>query len=704
MIPTSAKPTTVPVLRHELTLKAASHEHDGSPAWIIHDPVINKFYRISWLDYEILKRWPLLHIAQIVTAVNAETTLRIDEEDVMALVTFLQTNQLIKVTSANQVDQLIAKKTASQQNKLSWLLKHYLFIRIPLIKPQRLLAAVLPLISWVFSQTMAWVLLFITLLGLFLVSRQWDTFSATLIDQLSLSGMVSFGIALIFSKCLHELGHAITATRYGVRVGHMGIALLVLFPMPYTDTSESWKLTNSRQRLHIAAAGIVVELALAGMATLLWSMSPEGSLKSALFFLATTSWVLTLLVNLSPFLRFDGYFILSDLLDFPNLHQRAGAFGKVYLRRFLLGFDDPWPETISSAKRKLLVAFASLTWLYRMLLFLGIATLVYYYFFKVLGIILFLVEIWWFILLPNLKEMKVWMMRKSEIKTSRLMLGGAMMCGLIALGFIPWQSHVEGAGWVHASKQHYIYTPTAGKLTNMHAAGKVSKGEKLFTLTSPDIALNAYRSQSMVKTRNAELRSLTGIEDGEEKRASLQNERDQFNAEMQLYQDELDRMVLIAPFDGQLTDINDNLNLNTWVSPKEALAIIIDPRTWTVDAFMPESEINRIHLGGKAKIYNLQNRLNIFEGIVTSIDANKIQKLPHPMLDANHGGPITTFLGSDRVPTQAFYKVSININNAESLNLQNMFLGLVKIETEAKALLPTLIERVAALFIRESGF
>jgi len=271
VIPTSTQPTTVPVLRHELTVKPASHGHDGSPAWMIHDPVVNKFYRVSWLDYEILKRWPLLQIAQIVTAVNDQTTLTISEEDVIALLTFLQSNQLIKVTSANQVDQLIAQKNASQQNKLSWLLKHYLFIRIPLIKPQRLLAAILPLIPWVFSQTMAWVLMFITLLGVFLVSRQWDTFSATLIDQLSLSGMVSFSIALIFSKCLHELGHAITATRYGVRVGHMGIAPLVLFPMLYTATAESWKLTPRRQALHIAQAAISVALPTDGAATLpLW--------------------------------------------------------------------------------------------------------------------------------------------------------------------------------------------------------------------------------------------------------------------------------------------------------------------------------------------------------------------------------------------------------------------------------------------------
>ena len=95
-------------------------------------------------------------------------------------------------------------------------------------------------------------------------------------------------MALVFAKALHEMGHAVTATRYGVRVAHMGVALLVMFPMLYTDTSESWKISNPRQRLAIASAGIITELALAGLATLAWGLSPDGAIRSALFFLATT--------------------------------------------------------------------------------------------------------------------------------------------------------------------------------------------------------------------------------------------------------------------------------------------------------------------------------------------------------------------------------------------------------------------------------
>jgi putative peptide zinc metalloprotease protein len=182
------------------------------------------------------------------------------------------------------VNRLISENNGRKQSAIAWLIHHYLFFRIPLIRPQVLLAKILPYLRWLFSPVTAFCVLGITLTGLFLVARQWETFSTTFIDQLTIAGFLSYGAALLFSKCLHEFGHAITATRYGVRVGHMGVALLVMLPLPYTDTSESWKLSDNKQRLHIAAAGIITELALAGIATLAWSLADNGPLKSALFY------------------------------------------------------------------------------------------------------------------------------------------------------------------------------------------------------------------------------------------------------------------------------------------------------------------------------------------------------------------------------------------------------------------------------------
>lgn len=700
--PTSPKPTKVPLLREELRLIQAANNADGSPAWMIQDPINNKFYRIGWLDFELLLRWQLVDIKCITDDVNNATTLDADAENVIELMDFLGQNKLLQSSSAEAVNRLITEKNKQKHSVFNWLVHHYLFFRIPLIKPQALLANILPYFRWLFSPITAFIVLAITLTGLFLVARQWDVFSATFIEQLTIAGFLSYGVALLFTKFLHEFGHAITATRYGVRVGHMGIAMLVMFPMPYTDTSESWKLSNNKQRLHIAAAGIITELCLAGIATLAWSLSPDGAIKSALFFLATTSWLLTLAVNASPFMRFDGYFILSDLLDFPNLHERSGAMAKTWLRRTVLGINDAWPEDFSPRKRRALIIFSCITWVYRMTVFLGIAWLVYYLFFKVLGIILFLVEISWFIVMPIWRELTVWAKRRSEIKLNRIILSISLMAGLIALGFIPWQTSVKGAGWLHATNQHFIYTPTAGKLVAMASAGQVKQGQQLFALNSPDIALEALKSQGLAQSREAELRSLSGQEDGESRRATLENQQAKFNAEVKLYKDELSRMDLTAPFAGMLQDIDDSLTVGTWVNPKNAIAVLIDPQSWAIEVMVDEADINRVKLGDVATVYLHDGSFNKLQGKVTAIDTAKINALPHPMLDAQHGGNIATLTGDKNIPTQGFYKVRVQFNQQPAL--QKMALANVNIETVAKAWLPTVFERVAALLVRESGF
>lgn len=705
--PAPAKPAKVPELREELRLIPAANNADGSPAWMIQDPINNKFYRIGWLDFELLLRWPMQNIVNIVSEVKQETTLDADEDNVTDLIGFLAQNKLLQSGSAEAVNRLINENNNRKQSAFAWLVHHYLFFRIPLIRPQVLLAKILPYLQWLFSPMTALAVLGITLTGLFLVARQWDTFSTTFIDQLTIAGFLSYGAALLFSKCLHEFGHAITATRYGVRVGHMGVALLVMLPLPYTDTSESWKLSDNKQRLHIAAAGIITELALAGIATLAWSLADEGPLKSALFFLATTSWLLTLAVNASPFMRFDGYFITSDLLDFPNLHERAGLMAKTWLRRTVLGVNDPWPEDFKPKKRRLLILFSCITWLYRMTVFLGIAWLVYYLFFKVLGILLFLVEIGWFVVFPIWYELSHWAKRRSEIKLNRIILGLGLLGGLIALGFIPWQTSVKGTGWIHATRQHQVFTPTAGKLAAMvdlGAAQKISvqQGQSLFTLTSPDIALNALKSQGMAQARAAELKGLSGMDDGESKRANLENQQAQFNAEVKLYKDELSRMDLTAPFAGVLQDADESLTLGTWVQPKQPMAILIDPQSWAVDVLVEETEINRIKLGDSAHVYMNNAAFTLLKGSVTAIDTAKLSTLPHPMLDAQHGGKIATLPGDKSIPTQGYYKVRVSFEAQPTL--QKMTVANVKIETEAKAWLPTVFERVAALFVRESGF
>lgn len=694
----------LPPLRDELRLLPAAANRDGSLAWLVQDPVNNRFFRIGWIDFELLLRWGMGSAQEIVDAVNVQTTLTVQAEDIHELMQFLQTHNLLKASTAQAVDRLAAQARLANKSGYDWLIQHYLFFRIPLVRPQEFLKTLHARLSGLFTRKSVWVLAIITLLGLYLASRQWDVFKVTFIDELTWSGLVGFSLALVFSKALHEMGHALTATHYGVRVGHMGVALVVLFPMLYTDTSESWKLQNPRQRLAIASAGILTELALAGVATFAWSLAPDGSVKSALFFLASTGWILTLGINASPFMRFDGYFILTDLLDLPNLHERSGALARTWLRRLVLGAKDAWPERLPGHGNALMIVFALLTWLYRLILFVAIALLVYHVFFKLLGIVLFVVELAVFVVKPVTAELKVWYARRGEVSRGRK-VGWAL--GVLVLGVVlllPWQTGVHGAGWLHAARQLNIHSPLPGRLLSVPREGRVLEGQSLFVLESPDSAISADRASGLAQARAKELLGLTGLPDGEARRARVQLEREKFLAEANIYKREQSRLQLIAPFEGVLLDLDALLSPGVWVQPRQNLAVLVDPALWVVEAFIAEADVSRVRPGDHARVEVRAAIPYFLDGKVTEVDTSRTMTLPHPMLDAKAGGAIATLTttGNENAPRDALYRVRIALEQGPP-SLQAVTCKAV-INAQERSLLLSLLERAAAVVIRESGF
>ena len=708
MTTAEAGAVALPALRDELRLLPAAANHDGSPAWMVQDPVCNRFFRIGWIDFEILLRWAIGSPKGVADAVCAQTTLEIDESDVHSLVAFLDQHSLLRATTPELVDRLCLRERQSRKSTFEWLLHNYLFFRVPLIRPQEWLATLMPWVAWIFTKTTAWVVIALSLSGLFLAVRDWSGFTSTAVDHMTLSGVVGYMVALVFSKALHEVGHAVTATRFGVRVAHMGVAMLVMFPMLYTDTSESWKLTRASQRLAIASAGILMELAIAGLATLAWSLAPDGGFKNAMFFLATTSWLLTLLVNASPFMRFDGYFILTDILDFPNLHERSGAMARTWLRRTLLGFNELWPEQLHAKQGAMLISFALVTWIYRLVVFFGIALLVYFFFFKVLGIVLMVVELAWFIAKPVWTEVRVWRERKSEIRISRMIWAALIFVSMLFAAVVPWQTGIHGEGWMHPERQLVVYSPLAGRLTALPTPGPVTQGQLLFALESPDLLLAEQRASGMADARSRELLGLTGLQDGEERRAQVTSQQDKFRAEANLYVGEQSRLKLVAPFSGVLVDLDPQLRDGVWIQPRQPLANVVDLESWTVEAFISEENVNRVRVGDRARVHMGLNSISFLHGRVQEVDSSRTAVLPHSMLDAKAGGPIATLAtaGDDRrqerVPKNAIYRVKIALDGKPQV--RQMQLTNVVISGEPRAWLPGVLNRVAAVAIRESGF
>lgn len=435
--PTPKEPR-LPPLREDLRLHEGPDADDGSPTWVLEDPARDQFFQLGVLQAECLKRWHLGTAKAVAAAVGKETLLRPTAETVENFAKFLMRMSLTREagTSARLAEQM---KRKPKQTLWKFFLHHYLFFRIPLVAPDAFLRRTLPWVERLFfTKTFLWATLTALVLALYLIGRQWDAFTHTFSHFFSWEGAVMASLTIACTKVIHELAHAYTAEHFGCRIPHMGIAFMVMMPLLYTDTSAAWRLKSKRQRMAVCAAGVLGELALGVWAALAWSFLPEGGLKSAAFMLATTTWIMTLAINSSPFMRFDGYYLLSDWLGVANLHQRSFALAKWRMRELLFGFGEKKPESFEPWKERALIIYAWATWLYRFFLFCGIALLVYHAFFKLLGIFLFCVEVSVFVMLPILRELKEWALRILKGKAAPRSLWLLFpIAGILAVFFMP---------------------------------------------------------------------------------------------------------------------------------------------------------------------------------------------------------------------------------------------------------------------------
>jgi putative peptide zinc metalloprotease protein len=697
----SATAAALPPLREDLRLHEVAPGKDGAPAWSIQDPVTNRFYRIGWLEFECLLRWPGDPEA-IASDIARTTPLAVDSALVEDFARFLVRHHLVRPT-VQEVSRLAAQAGATGWHHWRWWLHNYLFVRVPLVRPDRWLAAILPLVQPLLSRAALVVVLLASLLGMVLVARQWDVFTHGVMDILTPSGILGFLVAIVLSKMLHEMGHALVSTHHGVRVAHMGVAFVVLWPMLYTDTSESWRLRSHRQRLGISVAGIGVEMALAGLSTLAWALMDDGPLRQAMLYLATTGWVLSLALNVSPFMRFDGYFILSDLLDFPNLHERSSAAARAWMRRALLGWNEPDPELLTPRARRWLVAFAVCTWLYRLVVFVGIAVAVYLMFFKVLGIFLFVVEIAWFIVRPMWSEIAVWRKRWSEVRSSRrVAMGGLVLVGLALVSF-PWPLDIDAPGVARPERQQAIYGPFPARVTAVQPPGAMRTGTPLAQFEAPDLEARELRTDASVHALSQHLTGLVGAEERgkDQQQASMERLREQM-AEAHSLREEAGRLQMLAEFDGLWVDTDPTVRPGTWVGPRNQLGVLIDPSRWIVEAYVDQRQMERIHEGASARFRPLRHWQSV-PATVVAIDSARVGKLPYAMLDAAHGGPIATQPGARQgLPVAALYRVRLAL--AEPLEEHRETRGHVTIEGTRRSPAWQWMQGVASVVIREAGF
>ncbi|MEP4290274.1 MAG: biotin/lipoyl-binding protein, partial [Rhizobiaceae bacterium] len=498
---------SLPILRDDLEIVPSAAQTNGAPSWVIFDPVSNRYFEIGRELLDMLMLWRAGSVQSLMRRIKAEFGRDVTREEIGDATHFLISNALVRDIPGNDYKTMAEKNESAKKSLLATAMHSYLFFRIPLFRPDRILRATWWMVSPLFTRTAVWIFALLGITGLYLVSRQWEQFTGTFQFMLSWQGAVLYGASLVVVKSLHELGHAYMSVRYGLRVPTIGVAFMVLMPVLYTDTSGAWTLRSRRQRLMIDGAGIFTELALASLATILWVFLPESGLRLCVFAVATTSWITSLAVNLNPLMRFDGYYILSDTLGFQNLQNRSFDMARWRLRELLFGLGEEPPEVLTPRMRRLVILHAWCTWIYRFFLFLGIALLVYTFFIKIIGILLFVVEILWFILMPIWREMKHWWSLKGQIMFSkRFWFSSLVAAGLTALAVTPWSTQITIPSLMTASQERSLYAPLPARIANLTLANgqQVSKGDVLVQLQSPVLErdlLLARERKMLLETR-----------------------------------------------------------------------------------------------------------------------------------------------------------------------------------------------------------
>lgn len=666
----------LPPLREDLQLKHTETDHSGRPAWVIHDPARNRFFSIDWLSSELLKRWNLRDATRVLLSTNQETTLEADEQDLEDLTQFLARNELLQVYSAEGSDRLARKAERTRVSGLSAILKNYLYLRIPLLNPEPLLKLLNPLVKPLGSVWFARLTIIVLLLGLYQLSRRWDVFSHSFSQMFNFESLIVMGMVVVLVKVLHEFGHAFAAYNRGCRVPRMGVVFLVLFPVAYTDVTDSWKL-HPKHRAAIGFAGIKVELMIAAWATLLWGLLPAGSLRDAVFLLVTVTWIGTLVINASPFMRFDGYFVLMDYWRIANLHLRSSALGRWWLRKVLLGDTEPAPEYFADSQFKL-ITFAYLTWAYRLIVLSGIAWMVYLLFPQPFGLLLAVIEIVFFIAMPVLRELIQWpgLILRSALKP-QLWLTILLLSFITGVLIFPWRDSFTVAAVLAPKSELIVETAQPGKLVYIKTEeGPVFSGEVLAQFANPELD---YRLGSLtIQQRKLEwMLSQTGfvpdiLSSGAELRAKLA----EVLQEQRGVRQRLSELQQVAPVDGYFVPSKEPLTNGEWLNTGTELGVILSSEL-VVSGYLDASQsywIDRDEPGEWSSEVSSDN----FAISMVSISGQAAVSIDQPLLLRSAGGELTARRSAEHwVPDESLYKFESTIKDA-SLQKRSVEIGVVE--------------------------
>jgi len=545
-----------PPIRQDLEI--VPQYYRGELTYMAKDPVTLDYYRLGEEEYVVVKCFQRgMGVEQTQQEVKRLTGAEIPTMEIYKFASQLQNSNLLKSKGMEDVRRLARNKRLRRAQKLKQVLSNYLFITIPLWDPDRVLNRLLPYFRKLLNYF--WLSVWVVVAG----AALWiivDNFSVLVTDAFSLLGgwnLLILSIVLFTVKFVHEMGHALTCKHFGGEVHAIGPALLIFQPMMFTDASDAWLFPSKWDRILVTAAGIIVEIFLASVAAIVWITSEPGMVKQVAYTMMMVCSISTVMFNANPLLRFDGYYVLSDLLEIPNLRIKTGRYLSYLFDRYFLGIKTERPAVEHQAQGVFLT-YGIARFCYRLILVVSIGFILYSIF-EPLGIFMWLTTFYGMILGPVWKRGRnlARQYRTGGVRVRYLFIVAATIAAGVALWFVPIDYTVQAPCVVAPTRLSHVRTSVPGRVAEVLVCegDEVKAGAPLVRMENPEVDLLLAQVEDRLAQMQRQEDAARAMGDGTgEKIARAQKAK--LAEEKANLLEQKRRLVLTAPHDGVVVTVD----------------------------------------------------------------------------------------------------------------------------------------------------
>ncbi len=567
-----------------------------------------------------------------------------DQEETIQLLGQLHANNLLQCDIPPDDIELFDRHRQKKQTRLKHRFYAPLAIRIPVIDPQRFLDRWQHLARPLFTRTFLYIWLAVMAVAVMLAGQHWTAISSDVVNRvLSPQNLLMLWITYPLVKVLHEFGHAFATRVWGGEVHEMGVMLLALMPIPYVDASAATAFEDKGKRMVVGAAGLFVELFLAALALFVWINVESGIVSAICYNIMLIGSVSTLFFNGNPLLRFDGYYILADAIEIPNLGTRSNRYIGYLLQRYLFDAKDVESPARARGEAAWFLFFGIASFVYRIaILFVILMYIASKYF--IIGIVLALWAVAFQIVLPLSKNISsLFSNPVLRSRRTRVFATTGLACTFLAwlLFFMPAPLLTRAEGIVWVPEQSELRSGANCFVTELLAAPgeQVSEGDAIFRCEDP--LLEAHADFTEAKLRELKAKHLAEESDNRIKAEGIKAEIKNTQAEYALLEEQLDALVLLSPGDGRLVIPRSEDLVGRYVRKGEVLAYLTSGAIKNARVAVTQKDISLVRGRTNAVEVRLAGKLDqVISATITREVPAATDQLPSCALGTSGGGKI----------------------------------------------------------------